>query len=675
MRFPCWEQNILHKTNLWPVPVCAALLYLWSCCSAAFAEDEAPSPEEVPAFTLGEVVVEGEEETISKVATVDTVKKETIDLNTATNAADAMRSAPGVILTTGPKNEKTFSIRGFNQRYIPVFYDGIPIYIPYDGYVDLGKLPTGNIARISISKGISSVLYGFNTMGGVVNIISRKPEKRFEADFDAGWSEGSRWDANVNLGARLGKCYFMGSYGWADQDAFVLSEHHKRARNQRGHRRENSDIDNQNSASFKIGVEPADGHEYALGWNHVKSEWGLPPEEDTVGVRYWRFTEWEKDTYYFIGDTKITDRLQLTTRIYRDEYYNLLDSYDNDLYETQEAPYAFRSTYDDYSTGGSLVLRTTYLPRNTISTAFHYKEDVHREQDNFYCAWERFETKTYAWGIEDDIKLTARLSLVAGASYDKHVPKYANGGKLREDEDSFNPQAGLHYAATDNTVLHFSVGKKSRFPSLKELYSDLLGSNLANPDLKSERAVNYEAGLEQFLLGSSTLRLTLFYSDVKDFIVNREIKYKVNQYQNIGEARFKGLECSLESAWIKNNDFVINYTWLDAEDRSPDRTSNRLEYQPKHNLYISNLYVVNRYLSLFCSLALHSKKYYRDFDDYMNWNTIDGFCTVDMKLRGRITKHLTIEAGANNLFDEDYEYNHGFPRPGRTFFTIMRGKI
>jgi outer membrane cobalamin receptor len=131
-------------------------------------------------FNLGEVVVEGEAETVTQVATVDTISKKKIKETTSQNVADALTTAPGVTLTIGRRNERTFNIRGFNQRYIPVFLDGIPISIPFDGYVDAGKIPTSGISKITVSKGISSVLYGFNTMGGVVNIVTRKPQIRPE---------------------------------------------------------------------------------------------------------------------------------------------------------------------------------------------------------------------------------------------------------------------------------------------------------------------------------------------------------------------------------------------------------------------------------------------------------------------------------------------------------------
>ncbi len=680
-----------RAARLFWAPAClAALVWTAAACGAACAAEPDTAPEDSTAaveetskpaaasdvFSLGEIVVEAEEETISKVATVDTISKETMDLNSARDVADAMKAIPSVVLTNGTRNEKTFSIRGFNQRYIPVLYDGIPMYVPYDGYVDVGKFYTGNLSQVSVSKGISSVLYGPNTMGGVVNLVSRKPVKPFEFDFDAGLTEGPRYDANTNLGARKGKFYIMGGFGYTDQHAFVLSHDHDKKKSQPGRRRENSYIDDYTSASGKIGFEPADGHEYAIGYNFITGDWGLPPEENTVkSPRYWQFSEWEKNTYYFAGDTKITEDLRLKTRLYRDEYYNVMDSYDNDKYNSQTAKYAFHSTYDDYTHGASMVLRTTYIPSNTLSGSFHFKQDVHREQDNRGIKWERYETETYSWGLEDDIAITDRLSLLIGASYDRQHPEDANGGDLRDDEDSFNPQAGLSYAATDSTLLHASVGKKTRFPSLKELYSGLMGSNIPNPELKTEKSINYEAGVTQALPRDSEVRAALFLSDIDDLIVNRQLTSQQSQYQNIGMALFKGLELSARTGWIEHNELTLNYTFLDAQDRSHDRTSSKLEYQPRHNLYISNLYTFNKYLQAFCALNMYSQRYFQDPDKNRAWHRVDGFFTLDFKLIGTITKNLSVEAGAKNLLDELYYYNHGFPQAGRTFFTAVRGKF
>ena len=73
----------------------------------------------------------------------------------------------------GARNEYNLLVRGFNARRVPVFMDGIPVYVPYDGEMDLGRLPPLIYLVLIFPKGASSVLYGANTMGGAVNLISK----------------------------------------------------------------------------------------------------------------------------------------------------------------------------------------------------------------------------------------------------------------------------------------------------------------------------------------------------------------------------------------------------------------------------------------------------------------------------------------------------------------------
>ena len=96
--------------------------------SPVWAENE-KAPDNV--FDLGEVVVTEKGETITKVTTVDTVTSERIAQTNANNISDALGTLPGTYTSIGSKNERNIIIRGFSQRYVPVFLDGIPMYIPY----------------------------------------------------------------------------------------------------------------------------------------------------------------------------------------------------------------------------------------------------------------------------------------------------------------------------------------------------------------------------------------------------------------------------------------------------------------------------------------------------------------------------------------------------------------
>jgi len=131
-------------------------------------------------FSLGEIeVVRKAEE--SKNTTIEKVYDDEMRLFDRNDLADAVNLLPGVTLSeTGARNEKMVFIRGFDIKHVPIFLDGIPIYVPYDGYPDLSRFNTFDLSEVIVSKGFTSVLYGPNTMGGAINMVSRRPVKDFE---------------------------------------------------------------------------------------------------------------------------------------------------------------------------------------------------------------------------------------------------------------------------------------------------------------------------------------------------------------------------------------------------------------------------------------------------------------------------------------------------------------
>ncbi|MFZ7111550.1 MAG: TonB-dependent receptor plug domain-containing protein [Desulfatiglandales bacterium] len=656
------------------------------CTGPIWAQEEGTTQSGIEGrvFNLGEVVVTGKGETITEVTTVETLDREQLDLTDATDVSKAIQTLPGVAVSVGTRNEAYLNVRGFNQRYVPIFYDGIPLYIPWDGYADASQLTTGNVSQITLSKGAASTLYGANTMGGVINIVSMKPQRRFEGSYKLEVGENGR-NATVNLGSRLDRLYFQAGISGLDSDDYKMSDDFNpipgKGWYEDGGRRDNSD-NKSVSGSFKVGFTPAEGHEYALGIQHVTNERGLPPNIYVdERQRFWRFTEWEKTTYYFIGDTRLTDNLSAKTRIYHDTYYNVLDSYDDETYSSKNKKYAFHSTYDDYTNGGSLVLRSTHLPRNTLSFAFHYKYDVHEEQDDSGDPWERYKSETISVGLEDDIKITDNLGVVLGVNYDLQKEKEAFDGQdkypLRDDDDSWNGLIGVHYRFKDDTGVHASVARKSRFPTLKELYSGYLGRNIANPDLEKEQSTNYEIGLERPLPKDSHAGISFFYSDFKDKIGSATVLVDGESYdtnKNIDKARFQGFEVSFKTECLPRNQLGIHYTYLDAEDRS-DNPADHLEETPKHSLYVSDLFKVNDWFSLFAKAGYNKGQWEEKSmpDKTLQWVELDSYWTVDVKAMAEISRYATVELGVRNLFDEDYETGYGFPREGRAFFIGLRG--
>ena len=140
-------------------------------------------------MTLEEVVVTAtrDVEEIRKIpANVTVITKEEIEQSNAQNRVDLLRDEVGVVVRDFYGNGKTASvdIRGFGETAplnTLVLVDGRRVNeIDLSG-VDWTQIPLDQIERIEIVRGAGSVLYGDNAVGGVINIITKKPEKPFSA--------------------------------------------------------------------------------------------------------------------------------------------------------------------------------------------------------------------------------------------------------------------------------------------------------------------------------------------------------------------------------------------------------------------------------------------------------------------------------------------------------------
>ncbi|OQY19009.1 MAG: hypothetical protein B6I36_05440 [Desulfobacteraceae bacterium 4572_35.1] len=555
-------------------------------------------------------------------------------------------------MTVGKRNEQTFTIRGYDQRQVPVLLDGIPLVVPYDGYIDNGSLPLDNLAKITLTRGPGSVLYGSNAMGGVVNIITRRPEQPVELRCNAGAGErGAAW-GHLALGYRAEHYYLMTDFSARDEDDFRLSDDYEDTNNENGEIRFNSDRQS-NHVAIKLGLLPAIGHEYALGVNYVDSEWGMPVAADGR-QRYWRFSDWRRTSWYLSGRSVIGDAGELQSRIYYDTFDNVLDSYDDQSLTTQSRRYAFHSTYDDYSYGGSSIYHPGVSAVHDLGLSFHYRRDTHREQGDHGAAWETSRSELYSCGFEDNYDLNQQLSLVVGVSYDLQRPVAAASGFQRDDEDAWNPMAGLSWQINESLRSWFTVARKTRFPTLKELYSGINNDRvLPNGDLSEEHSTHYEIGCEHQLGSNMRTRLCLFYSDISDLIEEKSVDSNVSQKQNIGDARYVGGEISFYYKLPRQHDFInIHYTFLNAQNVSSSRTSDHLSGRPQHKLHIDHRWQISDSLQLVTSLQWNGSRYCEQ--DTEDWHKLSPYWMLNSQLNVAVNKQWGVQCGVTNLLDEDY---------------------
>lgn len=115
-------------------------------------------------------------------------------------------------MSNNSRNELLVFLRGFDARQAPPFVDGVPVYVPYDGYVDFNRFGTQDLAGIQVVKGFSSIAYGPNALGGAINVVTRKPSRPFEGDVSLGVADGQDQRAALNIGTRQGIWYAQAGY-------------------------------------------------------------------------------------------------------------------------------------------------------------------------------------------------------------------------------------------------------------------------------------------------------------------------------------------------------------------------------------------------------------------------------------------------------------------------------
>lgn len=110
----------------------------------------------------------------------EVVGKKKITQKGAANLLDALDNEPGVVIDNACSicGSSSIKLSGLPGRYTLYLMDGLPLYSSLGATYGLAGIPAAMIERVEIVKGASSVLYGTDAIGGVVNIITKKPNRQ-----------------------------------------------------------------------------------------------------------------------------------------------------------------------------------------------------------------------------------------------------------------------------------------------------------------------------------------------------------------------------------------------------------------------------------------------------------------------------------------------------------------
>jgi len=145
-----------------------------------------------------------------------------------------------------------------------------------------------------------------------------------------------------------------------------------------------------------------------------------------------------------------------------------------------------------------------------------------------------------------------------------------------------SPRLGLSFPISDNGAIHFSYGHFFQMPTMQYLYQNndyiidqqSLNSVTGNPDLKAQKTVKYELGLQQVIFPNLALDLSVYYSDIRNLlateIINTYEGFKYARFTNKDYANVTGVIVSLDKRFADYFSMKFDYTLQIAEGNSSD---------------------------------------------------------------------------------------------------------
>lgn len=561
--------------------------------------------------------------------------------------SDVVRSVPGAIVTFGEKDTFTLKLRGMDSKRIALLVDGVPVYEPYYNSFDLKTVSALGLESVQITRGPSSVLYGPNTLGGIVNVITRRPDRKPFLNLSASLAERNTHNLVADGGTRWNEFSLSGTVSYQDSNGSYYPDPETGKT-----LRLNSDYQRFN-LNAKLYYNPSSRTELMVNGGIYASKYGMPPSLGLQRARYWRFKNWDRYTLNAGGFTSLGEKGTLRFRGFCVNYKNTLNQWRDEAMTILN----FESSFDNSVYGLFALADFPLTPSNNLKVSFNQETDIARIQDDVGEPWTKYNQETFSLSAEDHFSISDKCKFIAGLSLD-YINKFIGDSKF-----VLNPLAGLKYTPADYLDLHLSVSGKSRFPSMRSMYSSTSG----NPDLLSERGTSFEAGFTfnrgLYLSGA------VFFSSFRDMIDSVTLLDGTRQYFNIGQAHINGFEMQAQRT-AGLFEFSVSYTFLSHRNETDDRP---LDATPEHNLSLNAAWrPAKRLLVDLYGLYGSSSVWYNFSDDTLY--DIPGYFNMDAVLSYDFGKVVAF-GKVTNLFD-DYIYTEPiFPWRSRIFEFGAKVKI
>ena len=616
-----------------------------------------PQPASAQSITsdtleIGEVVVtETKVEVVRKNVpmTVSVVGRETLEQSSESALLPVLsEQVPGLFVTergvtgfgvsTGAAGQ--INIRGLGGNpttQVLILIDGHPQFMGMMGHHLPDAYVTADAERVEVIRGPASILYGSNAFGGAINIITRKQKK-----------DGLTATARIQYGSFNTQKYLAAAGFRKNRFTIFTSVNHDRTE---GHR-DSSDFHITNGY-IKSTYSFNQFMQVTADFNMAKYETGDPgPESGIPGERIdilrgktalslenkYEHLEGALKLYYNFGDHDITDGWHSN-----DEMFGLM------LYQGLKlfAGNILTAGYDFMQYGGKGSPVTTVI-RDKEGNVIMPPQFVLSDASN---KWMGMNDHAFYAFVQQN--LFSSLILNGGLRYEINAT-YGN---------EWIPQAGLVWNITAGTAIKSSLSKGYRPPSIRELYL----FPPANEKLLPERMTSFEAGWSQhWIRGKMKTELTGFAMKGQNLIVMvPSAPPPPPLYKNTGNFSNRGIECALQYDPISILRLQTNYTLIDMKTPLPGT--------PEHNLFLSGTCSYKKF-----TFMIKLQNIFNLYND-TGEGTVEvievAYSILGSRIGYRANRFLDVYLYGNNLFNQKYQINKGYPMPGVTLFAGVNLKL
>jgi len=499
----------------------------------------------------------------------------------ATRLEDLAPLLPSTRLTVNSRGEALFMMRGAPERHLPVFLDGIPLAQPWDERTDLSLIPLIAVQGVRVDRGALAFARGTGALAGAVELTTDRPmQPRRSSRLETEVGEAGLWKASLLHRRQVGRTRILAALSADGRDGFLLPEDHGAGLHQGEHRLRLNSHRRQNTMILGAAREWADGARLSAAYLASLSRRGVPPEEHRKNARFWRYPS--------AGRGLASLALHLPRRPYTfldfalsvDRQFRGIRAYDDAGYATPALePGVDFEHGEDLTAFARGSLQRERPGQERLALIAELRDSRHRESLTLGGPVEEYRQQLAS--------LAGELSLYRGYwTLDLGIAaERAETPATGPHPDRGGISAG-RYAATLSRRLAWrstaflSLSRRSRFPSMRELYSGALGSFEPNPGLDSERQDLVELGLRRDAPRGAFLTVDLFASRLKGGIEKEALPSGL--YRRVNRSRLDGRGLELGISHMLLMGWLIEAQWslLHSRARDEDGREIRAEDRP-----------------------------------------------------------------------------------------------